>query len=59
VESFPVSIYLVSYPIGKTIFAPLSDNYGRRTVNLVTIFGFMMWITACTFAPSWAAFVSK
>jgi hypothetical protein len=37
---FPVSICLVGYFIGNTILVPLSENYGRRPVNLVTSFCF-------------------
>lgn len=56
-EVLPVSIYLVGYFIGNTTLAPLSENYGRRPVNLVTTFGFAIWMMACALAPNWPAFV--
>ncbi|THY88853.1 MFS general substrate transporter [Aureobasidium pullulans] len=55
-EVLPVSIYLVGYFIGNTALAPLSENYGRRPVNLSTIVFYMIWMMACALAPSWAAF---
>ncbi|THX67036.1 MFS general substrate transporter [Aureobasidium pullulans] len=51
-----VSIYLVGYFIGNTALAPLSENYGRRPVNLSTIVFYMIWMMACALAPNWAAF---
>lgn len=53
----PVSIYLVGYFIGNTTLAPLSERYGRRTVNLVTSFFYMVWMMATALAPNWAAFI--
>lgn len=53
---FPVSIYLAGYTIGNTFLGPLSEQYGRRTINLVTTFGFTIWMMACALAPNWAAF---
>ncbi|THW80126.1 MFS general substrate transporter [Aureobasidium pullulans] len=55
-EVLPVSIYLVGYFIGNTALAPLSENYGRRPVNLSTIVFYMIWMMACALAPNWAAF---
>ncbi|THZ71389.1 MFS general substrate transporter [Aureobasidium pullulans] len=55
-EVLPVSIYLVGYFIGNTALAPLSENYGRRPVNLLTIVFYMTWMMACALAPNWAAF---
>lgn len=52
----PVSVFLVGYFIGNATLAPLSENYGRRSINLVTTFGSMIWIMACALAPNWAAF---
>jgi MFS family permease len=55
-RAFPVSIYLVGYTIGNTLLGPMSEQYGRRTINLVTTFGFAVWMMACALAPNWAAF---
>lgn len=46
-RAFPVSIYLVGYTIGNTLLGPMSEQYGRRTINLVTTFGFAIWMMAC------------
>ena len=53
---FPVSIYLVGYFSGNTFLAPLSESFGRRTLNLVTSFGFIVWMMASALAPNWTAF---
>lgn len=50
----PTSIYLVGYVLGGTTFGPLSENYGRKTINLVTAFASMIWMMACALAPNWA-----
>jgi MFS family permease len=55
-RAFPVSIYLVEYTIGNILPGPLSEQYGRRTINLVTTSGFTIWMMACALAPYWAAF---
>ncbi|KAK6579821.1 hypothetical protein PZA11_007529 [Diplocarpon coronariae] len=52
----PVAVYLVGYAIGNTVLAPLSEHYGRRPVNLVTTFFFVIWMTGCTCSPNWVAF---
>ncbi|PBP24102.1 MFS general substrate transporter [Diplocarpon rosae] len=52
----PVAVYLVGYALGNTVLAPLSEHYGRRPVNLVTTFFFVVWMTGCTCAPNWLAF---
>ncbi|CZS97053.1 related to fluconazole resistance protein (FLU1) [Rhynchosporium agropyri] len=53
----PVSIYLIGYSIGSVLLAPLSEDYGRRPVNLLSTFGFMIGMVVCAVAPTWAVFI--
>ncbi|RDI80306.1 hypothetical protein Vi05172_g9764 [Venturia inaequalis] len=52
----PVSMYLAGYTVGNTLLAPMSEQYGRRSINVVSTFGFTIWMMACALAPNWAAF---
>lgn len=51
-----VFVYFVGYFIGNTVLAPLGEHYGRRPVNLITEFGFLVFMMATGLAPNWAAF---
>ncbi|CAK7237460.1 hypothetical protein SCUCBS95973_009967 [Sporothrix curviconia] len=53
----PVSIYLVGYILGPLVWAPLSEQYGRKMLVLGTCVIFMLWTMACALAPSWPAFL--
>ncbi|KAL1896824.1 hypothetical protein Sste5346_004457 [Sporothrix stenoceras] len=53
----PVSTYLVGYILGPLVWAPLSEQYGRRTLVVVTFLIFMVWTMACALAPNWAGFL--
>ncbi|CAK7266444.1 hypothetical protein SEPCBS119000_002032 [Sporothrix epigloea] len=53
----PVSIYLVGYIVGPLVWAPLSEQYGRKMLVLVGFMIFMVWTMACALAPSWSAFL--
>ncbi|CAK7568506.1 MAG: hypothetical protein SEPTF4163_006499 [Sporothrix epigloea] len=53
----PVSIYLVGYIVGPLVWAPLSEQYGRKTLVLVGFIIFMIWTMACALAPNWPVFL--
>ena len=53
----PNSIYLVGYVLGPFLFAPLSENYGRRYIVVGTFLGYTIFTLAICFAPNWAAFI--
>lgn len=42
---------------GPLIWAPLSEQYGRRWLSIGTFVMFCIWTMACGLAPTWAAFL--
>lgn len=52
----PNSIYLAGYVVGPFLFAPLSENYGRRYVFVGTFVLYTIFTMATCLAPNWAAF---
>lgn len=53
---FPVSIYLAGYTIGGVIFGPLSEQYGRRTINVLSTLAYTLLMMACALSPNWAVY---
>ncbi|KAJ9138711.1 Polyamine transporter 3 [Pleurostoma richardsiae] len=51
----PISIFLLGYIVGPIIWAPLSEQYGRRVLNMGTFILFTIFTMACSVAPSWPA----
>ena len=39
------------------MWAPLSEQYGRRYITIVTFVVFTIWTLACGLAPNWPAFL--
>lgn len=52
----PTSIFLVGYVLGPLVFSPLSEEYGRQYVMLVTFGLYTIFTMAVCVAPNWAAF---
>lgn len=53
----PNSIYLVGYVLGPLLFAPQSENYGRRKIVICTYAAFTAFMLGTCLAPNWPAFV--
>ncbi|EME84841.1 uncharacterized protein MYCFIDRAFT_195784 [Pseudocercospora fijiensis CIRAD86] len=53
----PNSIFLVGYIFGPMLWAPLSENYGRRSIILGTYLSYTIWVLACALAPTWPGFL--
>ncbi|KAK5991424.1 putative MFS-type transporter [Cladobotryum mycophilum] len=53
-----VSIYLIGHILGPLLWGPLSEQLGRRNVNLVTFFAFCLFTMACALAPNWSGLVA-
>ncbi|CAK4031169.1 related to fluconazole resistance (FLU1) [Lecanosticta acicola] len=53
----PNSIYLVGYVLGPLLFAPQTENYGRRWILIGTYSAFTLFMMAVALAPNWGAFV--
>ncbi|EME40417.1 hypothetical protein DOTSEDRAFT_90658 [Dothistroma septosporum NZE10] len=52
----PNSVYLIGYILGPFLFAPLSENYGRRFIVISTFICYAIFMMATALAPNWAAF---
>ena len=42
---------------GPIVWAPLSEQFGRRYLIVGTFVMFFMWTLACALAPNWPAFL--
>lgn len=51
------SIYMAGYVLGPLLFGPLSEYIGRRPVLIGTFLGYLIFMAACSAAPSFAALV--
>lgn len=49
------SLYMVGYVLGPLLFAPLSEYIGRRPVLIGTFLGYIVFMLACSVAPTYAA----
>ncbi|KAK0634823.1 major facilitator superfamily domain-containing protein [Bombardia bombarda] len=56
-EVLPISVYLIGYVMGPILWAPLSEQYGRRNLTIGTFITFTLFTLACALAPSWPAFL--
>lgn len=54
-KALPVGIFLVGYVFGPTIFAPISESFGRRICFISSFALFTVFTLACALAPSWPA----
>ncbi|KAK3392450.1 major facilitator superfamily domain-containing protein, partial [Sordaria brevicollis] len=53
----PISIYLIGYVMGPILWAPLSEQYGRRKLSIGTFSMFALFTLACALAPHWISFI--
>lgn len=53
----PATMFLVGFVLGPLVFAPLSEQYGRRTVLISTLCLYLIFSMATALAPNWAAFL--
>ncbi|KAF3765376.1 MFS general substrate transporter [Cryphonectria parasitica EP155] len=51
----PATMYLIGFVLGPLVFAPLSEQYGRRPVLVWTLCLYIIFTMACALAPNWAA----
>ncbi|THX20647.1 MFS general substrate transporter [Aureobasidium pullulans] len=54
-STLPTSIYLAGYVFGSLIFSPLSEQYGRRIISILTFYLYSIFVVACALAPSFSA----
>lgn len=53
----PATAFLVGFVLGPLVFAPLSEQYGRRPVLVTTLGLYVVFTLAAALAPTWAAFL--
>lgn len=53
----PATMYLIGFVLGPLVFAPLSEQYGRRPVLVSTLCLYTVFTMACALAPTWAGFL--
>ncbi|KAK7748160.1 hypothetical protein SLS53_001415 [Cytospora paraplurivora] len=53
----PATMYLIGFVLGPLVFAPLSEQHGRRPILLGTLLLYLIFTMACALAPNWAAFL--
>jgi MFS family permease len=53
----PNSVFLIGYILGPMLWAPLSENYGRRWVIVSTYLIYMVFVMGTALAPSWSGFL--
>ncbi|KAG6357721.1 hypothetical protein INS49_013600 [Diaporthe citri] len=56
-RTLPIAIFLVGYIFGPIVWAPLSEQFGRRWLIVGTFAVFCIWTLACALAPNWPAFL--
>lgn len=49
------SLYMVGYVLGPLVFGPLSEYIGRRPVLIGTFLGYLVFMLACSGAPTYTA----
>lgn len=53
----PATTFLIGFVLGPLVFAPLSEQYGRRPILISTLCLYIIFSMACALAPNWAAFL--
>ncbi|KAK3941712.1 major facilitator superfamily transporter [Diplogelasinospora grovesii] len=53
----PISVYLIGYVMGPIVWAPLSEQYGRKHFTICTFVVFTIFTMACALSPNWSAFL--
>lgn len=53
----PATTYLIGFVLGPLVFAPLSEQYGRRPVLISTLFLYILFTLGTALSPNWPAFL--
>lgn len=53
----PATTYLVGFVLGPLVFAPLSEQYGRRPILISTLCLYIIFTMGAALAPNWAGFL--
>lgn len=55
--NLPATTFLIGFVLGPLVFAPLSEQYGRRPILIFTLCLYIIFSMACALAPNWVAFL--
>lgn len=53
----PATTYLIGFMLGPLVFAPLSEQYGRRLILVSTLVLYIVFTMGAALAPNWAGFL--
>lgn len=53
----PATTFLIGFVLGPLVFAPLSEQYGRRPILVTTLCLYVLFTMASALAPTWAGFL--
>jgi multidrug resistance protein len=53
----PATTYLIGFMLGPLVFAPLSEQYGRRLILVSTLVLYIIFTMGAALAPNWAGFL--
>ncbi|KAK4205723.1 putative polyamine transporter [Triangularia verruculosa] len=56
-QVLPISVYLIGYVMGPILWAPLSEQFGRKILTLATFLTFTGFTLATALAPTWITFL--
>ena len=51
----PISLYLVGYVLGPSLWAPTSESYGRKPLMISSFVLYTIFTLACAVTPTWPA----
>lgn len=51
----PISVFLIGYVVGPILCGPLSENYGRKPVMIISFLIYTIFALGCALAPTWPA----
>lgn len=49
----PISVFLIGYFVGPILCGPLSENYGRKPVMIISFLVYTAFTLGCALAPTW------
>ncbi|KAK4651284.1 hypothetical protein QC762_604840 [Podospora pseudocomata] len=56
-QVLPISVYLIGYVMGPILWAPLSEQFGRKIPTMITFLIFTAFTLATALANSWIMFL--
>ncbi|QDS76028.1 hypothetical protein FKW77_005064 [Venturia effusa] len=55
IKGLPIAVFVLGFGLGPLFLAPLSEQFGRRIVYIVSLAMFTTFSTLCALAPSFSA----